>query len=401
VVLFLGFGGVYPPQNHPPLLMNCVIQILLSGADNQLQISPAHQQGIFIRMFKALNKLDGGEIIILDPGWRNQLSALRSLDRQDALACPYCLQPVRVRAGNYKRWHFAHKHLENCRYENESPVLLQTRAVLYDWLAEKFGPQSVTLEKQLEHAVLPRHIDCWVKSGKHYFAYWIFETRKSPIIRDMVLSGFARVTAKVNYLFIADLMNRDPLRRDHLYLTTTERAFMVESSFDRFSHENHTNRGKSLQYLDPNTRTLYTYRGLQMYHSPQLYRGTLISDSLSDVKISLTSGELIYPIEADLMQSPKEQLKELGAGGKSMATYLPRHFRKRPFPEQSTGKLSQLPTPDLGSYRMSQDDLSVGDRDQEQLPQCVFCGRVTGDYWYHDRTTNTCKCRACFQEGKW
>ena len=128
-------------------------------------------------MFKALNKLDGSEIIILDPRWRARLSSLRDLDFQDALVCPHCEHPVRVRAGRYKRWHFAHKHLENCLIENEPPVLLQTRAILYEWLVEKFEPGSVTVEKRLEHNELPRHIDCWVNTRTQNFAYWIFETR--------------------------------------------------------------------------------------------------------------------------------------------------------------------------------------------------------------------------------
>ena len=155
---------------------------------------------------------------------------------------------MRVRAGRYKRWHFAHKHLENCPYENEPPVLLQTRAVLYEWLVEKFTPGSVTLEKKLEHTELPRHIDCWVNAGTQNFAYWIFETRKSPRIRQMLHNGFSWGTAQVTYLFVADLLSLDPLRLDHLYLTTTERAFMAETTYDRQMHKEQGILGRSLHF---------------------------------------------------------------------------------------------------------------------------------------------------------
>src|SRR4030042_3577194 len=112
-------------------------------------------------MFKALHRLNGEEIVTLEPRWRRQLDTLRLLDAQDDLVCQGCLQPVRVRAGEVKRWHFAHKHLQNCPYEFESPVLLQCRAVLYEWLAARLGGEAVTLEKK---ATLPRPVDCLANS---------------------------------------------------------------------------------------------------------------------------------------------------------------------------------------------------------------------------------------------
>ena len=113
-------------------------------------------------MFKALHRPSGEEIVILEPRWRRQLDTLRLLDAQDDLVCQGCLQPVRVRAGEVKRWHFAHKHLQNCPYEFESPVLLQCRAVLYEWLVSQLGEDVVTLEKK---SPLPRPVDCWVTSA--------------------------------------------------------------------------------------------------------------------------------------------------------------------------------------------------------------------------------------------
>jgi hypothetical protein len=351
-------------------------------------------------MFKALNKLDGAEVVILDPHWRERLSILLALDRQDMLVCPYCEQPVRVRAGRYRRWHFAHKHLENCLYENEPPILLHTRATLYEWLVQKFGSQSVSLEKQLKHAHLPRHVDCWVTTGKHIFAYWIFETRKSPRIREMVASGLSDVSAHVTYLFSSDLLNIDPLRQDHLYLTTTERAFMIETYIDRQLHNQHDKPGKSLHYLDPQTNLLITYRNLHLYHSPQLFRGVSRRDVFWEVMVSLSTGEFMHPIEYEILQSPARTVVRFGETDQPVATKLPRRFRlgSRDAARENFGSDKITPSKaDRSSSNIYSDDQNT----PKQLPECIICGQKTKDYWFHDRTSNTCKCRACYQAGKW
>ena len=100
-------------------------------------------------MYQVIHQPSGQEINILAVLWARQIDYLRSLDKKDALVCPACEQPVRVRAGKFKRHHFAHKHLENCPFQKESPELLQARAVLYHWLTEKFGTEAVSIEKQI------------------------------------------------------------------------------------------------------------------------------------------------------------------------------------------------------------------------------------------------------------
>ena len=67
-------------------------------------------------MYKALNIRDNSEVVILDPRWLRAIKQLRELDHQDVLVCQGCKQSVRVRAGDERREHFAHKHLANCDY---------------------------------------------------------------------------------------------------------------------------------------------------------------------------------------------------------------------------------------------------------------------------------------------
>ena len=153
-------------------------------------------------MFKALHTTTGEEIIILEPRWRRQIEFLRSLDTQDDLVCQGCLQPVRVRAGDVKRWHFAHKHLQNCPYESESPILLQARAVLYEWLVGQLGEDVVTLEKQ---SALPRPVDCWVNSAAGAIGYWIIDTRMPPDERQSLAAGMARICPNPVWVFTTSL----------------------------------------------------------------------------------------------------------------------------------------------------------------------------------------------------
>ncbi len=157
-----------------------------------------------MNVFKVVNKRTNETIVILDPEWRDRLGEIRYWGRNDLLICPRCKQPVTVRAGQFKRWHFAHKHLQGCPYGHESPVLLETRALLYQWLATKF-PEKVTLEKAVDDPDIPRPIDCWVDADSGPIAYWLIDARMSPENRRNLKSAFKRSGAAVNWVFVSNL----------------------------------------------------------------------------------------------------------------------------------------------------------------------------------------------------
>ncbi len=117
-----------------------------------------------------MNGQDGQELLLLDSHWEHDIESLRALDQHDLLVCQGCKQPVRVRAGEIRRWHFAHKQLLTCTYGRESPALLTARAVLYDWLVSKFG-EKVTVEKKVDDNSCSRPVDCWVERDTGAFAY--------------------------------------------------------------------------------------------------------------------------------------------------------------------------------------------------------------------------------------
>lgn len=79
---------------------------------------------------------------------------------------------VHVRAGEKKRWHFAHKNLSDCPLRHESLDVLQARSLLYRWLKTKFG-DKVTIEKHFLESTLPRPLDCYVVlSANKLVGYW-------------------------------------------------------------------------------------------------------------------------------------------------------------------------------------------------------------------------------------
>ena len=339
-------------------------------------------------MFKALHKPTGEEIVILEPRWRRQLDTLRLLDVQDDLVCQGCLQPVRVRAGDVKRWHFAHKHLQNCPYEFESPILLQCRAVLYEWLVGQLGEDTVTLEKQ---SSLPRPVDCWVSSAAGDMGYWIIDSRMPPDERQVLAAGLARTCPNPVWVFTASMLHPEADSLERLYLTTTEREFLRHTEYDEAVQSTFNLPGCSLHYLDADREVLITFRGLQVYHRPQLHTGHRHENLLNQVRIDRGTGKFIHPGEDERLE-------------RSLIAILSRARQQQKTERRITLKMAELfgkmetqpEAPAVASAEVFPHPEATGEAGP---PKCVFCGQATDDYWYLDRVDNTCKCRDCYRQG--
>jgi hypothetical protein len=321
-------------------------------------------------MLKALDRLTGEEYIILHPRWIQDLKYLKSLDQQDILICQGCEQPVRVRAGQFRQWHFAHKHLENCPYANESPALMNARAVLYRWLVTKFG-DDVTLEKQVAQH-LPRHVDCWVERDGKIFSYWIFDTRISPDIRESISQTLPKLTTYCNWLFLTDLLRIDADEDDCVHLTTTEREFRQSSVYDGPASNSFSKPGQTLHYLNTDQEELTTIRNLLLVHRPQMFRGCFQSHPLFEMRVSAATGEFVHPGEHEklpLYLEAKKLAEKVKEKPGSIAGYKP---LRQPAP-------TPLPA-------------------EEGI--CIFCGKKTRDWWSFDGTTKTCKCWDCYRQGQ-
>jgi len=344
-------------------------------------------------MFKSINKKDGSEIIILDPKW--DIEQLRGLDRQNILVCQGCGEPVRVRAGAERRPHFAHKHLENCTYMDESSALRNARAILYEWLRTKFDG-NVTIEKKIEKSTFPRSVDCWVETNSKVFAYWIFDRALKPEKRDQILNGFEALAVNVNFVFTFEMLRKAEADHERIHLTTTEREMMVHSDFggnedERFSC------GMTLHYLDADNHGLLTYRGLHLVHQPQLFHGIATSTKLSDVLVSPRNGEFVHPGE---YERRKKHLKE-----KDSLLTRQRQLKN----EKGWGAPSITEAKCSSNYTLSQNrnTLRIPEIHNSVVPAsdkkgtCIFCGTTTSDWWYYDDKTGQCKCNTCYRQGQY
>lgn len=345
-------------------------------------------------MFKAVHTPDNREIIILDREWEepNKLAELRGLDRRDLLVCQECRQPVRVRAGEDRQWHFAHKQRQNCTYQSESATLLWARAALYRRLVEKFGAVHVELEKQIDSDDVPRPVDCWVHGEKGIIAYWINDGGIKPQVREALQERFKQLSIHVQWLFTASTL-REQEESGRVTLTTTERELMTPTRYDAI-YEPRRGRGRTLHYLDGRSVTLITLRALHLVHATHTFECCKIISPLSEVQILRQSGGLVHPGEHELWE-------EYDAYQKAKEAQAPQIPHSEPM-VSALPPLTSFPVSIGSSHRRHR--FHEGEDDLPPAPQkvgtCIFCSKETTDYWFYNGATKQCKCRACQRAGR-
>ena len=369
-------------------------------------------------MFKAVDALDGGEVIILDRLAEDELEAIRRKARDGHLRCPVCTHEVTVRAGEVRVWHFAHKHLDNCPSQNEPVELLQARAMLYRWLKQRFG-DGVTVEKQLEGIPLPRPVDCWVEAEGNKLAYWIVHRRMRPEDRQQVEDGIETAGAKRLILFLSGVMDRHEGCDQHiLHLSTTERQFLRLTGYDLLSPARRHNEG-SLHYLDIKTEILMTFRAMHCMEPPNYYVGTEIRAPFGEVKVSPTSGQfyhgdereryVAYKAEQERLERERRERERLEqerlARGQAEAKLRQDEMwgqaRERTCPSparsmsvQSPDPIATEPAPPAPTW-MSKPQQPAAPVESNRVGVCEECGQETTDWWMFDGKTGKCRCNDC------
>lgn len=351
-------------------------------------------------MYKALDIRDNTEVVILDPKWLRAIKQLREFGHQDFLVCQGCKQPVRVRAGDQRREHFAHKHLENCDYAEETAILRNSRAVLYEWLVSKFG-ENVIIEKKIDEIDLFRPIDCWVKQDSSIFAYWIFDSRLKSEKRKILQARLEELEIHVNWVFALEMLHTEQGHSDKLVLSTTEREFTRRSKYDAPFTDGHFSNG-SLHYLDAENQKLLTFRGLSLYHEPQIYKGYNLTSDLKKVLVSPQNGEFVHDGEHDKLQKYEQQLKAIDASPNKRWEKF--SFRRNSDffnqPLKNSDEKENLKAPIEISVKQISEKAPSSSSLLTKTGKCEFCGEITDDWWAYDGKTGLCKCRSCLKQGK-
>lgn len=350
-------------------------------------------------MFKAINKQTHEDIIILDPKWANRLDYLRSLDNVDNLICQQCQQSVRVRAGQVRRWHFAHKYLQDCPLQYESPTLLAARAILYEWLNTKFG-SAVTLEKKLDGDLLSRPIDCWIDTRSAQIAYWLIETQIKPPEREILQLEFERLGVKINWVFLTSMLHEDQQITGRIHLTTTERELMQASDYDQIDQDFRREPGQSLHYLDPENENLITFRSLRLIHAPQLHAGRQEMHPMSEMLVSPKTGEFVHPGEFERLQAwreatvqAKKEWEEVQRKRQEQETEL---LQRRLQYHEGIGSFSSLPSLTLDEWQPKPPSAKTTySYPQEAI--CELCGNAATEWYSFNNVTQTCKCMDCYR----
>lgn len=100
-------------------------------------------------MFKARLADSPQFVLSLNPSLTTP--ALRAL----ALVCPHCESAVGVRDGDRRRRHFFHRRRADCPLGHEDPLIVEARAVLYEWLCAKLETADlVQLEVMSDQGIL-------------------------------------------------------------------------------------------------------------------------------------------------------------------------------------------------------------------------------------------------------
>lgn len=347
-------------------------------------------------MYKALQTETGEEYIILSPYWLKHIDQLRTMDHADLLVCQGCRQPLRVKAGEVKRPHFAHKHLKACSYGSESLDILEARAVLYDWLQRYFG-DAVTVEKQFAGSGLPRPVDCWVETRNGPIAYWIIEAGIRLEPREAIKAGLEKLGSKNHYVFLSAMLNEEKKEFHSALLTPTERYFLQITPFDEQPHAVGEQAG-TLHYLDADQQTLITFRDLTLYHRPNWFRGRKKSAPLGDIRANMQDGSFTYAGELDRRNAVLQKRERLEKKHKLFEERAAAVAAAADEAETGPAVDTPPPTQRRGWGKMSRSAPLPAKPDFSAPLPCVTCGQITQDYWstfFDENGVKYCRCRDC------
>ncbi len=244
-------------------------------------------------MLKAIDTQSGRHVISIDPVWETGAGPLRDLCCKNAIACPECRQPVGLRAGNVRIWHFAHRADSNCPLKSESAAILRAREMLYKLLRTKFGDR-VSLEDVIHGAPNSERADCVVYKDAGKIAYCIVEKQ----LRNRF--GYMNVRQKahtaVQWIVLPQLLQKNPDDPEQFLLSATARDLAAKDGINEM-YGGSCIIG-SLCCADAERGQFLLARGLECVHKPNVFEPhTYIEVSPEKVILSPKLGQLMVASE--------------------------------------------------------------------------------------------------------
>ncbi|MFT5700922.1 MAG: hypothetical protein ACI8ZB_003807 [Desulforhopalus sp.] len=349
-------------------------------------------------MFKSIDCNTKQQIIIIDPYWTNEtISDLRLKGRDNQLNCPVCNKPVHVKAGEKKRWHFAHKDLSDCPMKHESANILQARSLLYRWLYSKYGKQ-VTVEKHFPESDLPRPLDCYVEiSENEKYGYWILENGLKA--RGDIQSTLFDLGISTTWVFLFNLLDRETDKQQSVHLSPTERELAYGSEYNQI----YSQYNLSINYLHLEPPAVMTLRGLSCVHLPQKYEYTTeLTDRLSEMLVSPLTGEIVHPGEHEKLVKHKNLIEAARLREEEVQRELEKRRQKQI--EQRAARITENKPqrePNPIQTRPQRTEKKVEKEEAEEVGLtylCRICGKSTTDWSTLFTEDNTCICsRECLR----
>jgi hypothetical protein len=197
-------------------------------------------------------------------------------------------------------------------------------------------------------------------------------------------------------IFLAPMLREEKNHPGRAILTTTERAFAQATPYDAVYQALDRPVGLTLHYLDLDEEALITLRDLHCVHVPQIFAGKKQRSLINQVIVHPQTGALSHPGEAEELEKLQNILRRRRGKIERAHAALGRVLDKM-LPNPDGLQASEKPAGiHIASARLN---IPRADGLMRERAVCQFCGQETEDWWYLDRKTGLCKCRACLHRG--
>lgn len=259
-------------------------------------------------MLKGIDSQTGAPVISVAQQWCDCVDQLRARCHADTVLCPECRQPVILRAGHDRIWHFAHRTRSNCPLKRETEEVLAARVMLYELLQRAFGDR-VALEERIPGAQRAESADCVVTLHTGKIAYFI--VAKQIRKRSEFLAFRRQAYSAVHWILLPRLLQVAPDSANGVLLSPTACDLASRDGIERIYGGHRRIKEGSLYCADVERDLFVIARGLHIVHVPNVYHASAkLELSPQDVVVDSKTGELMAVEEGALLADWQREQEE-------------------------------------------------------------------------------------------